>query len=94
MELWLQHGPFTSEDLTDVWASSATDVWATGLAGELWHYDGLRWRREPVGEFGASFDFFSILGFDNELVIVANHNSHQGTGGDQYDGGVVIRARR
>lgn len=91
---WMRHGRFTNRNLTGVWASSSNDVWVTGWAGELWHYDGAVWALTPVGPFGADFDFFSIRGFGNELIIAANHDSHQGTAGNQFDGGVVIRVRR
>ncbi len=41
------HAPSTSDETgnwVDIWGSAADDVWAVEEQGQLWHYDGGRWR--------------------------------------------------
>lgn len=39
----------TADTLTAVWAGGSNDVWAVGLNGALWHWDGARWLSRPSG---------------------------------------------
>jgi hypothetical protein len=41
-----------SSEITDIWGSSADDIWAVGKAGLILHYDGSNWTKinAPVGE--------------------------------------------
>jgi len=42
-------GPTGLSGITDVWASSPTDVWAVGDDAIIAHYDGAAWRRTIAG---------------------------------------------
>jgi hypothetical protein len=40
---WSAIAAGASKDLRGVWASSASDVWAVGMAGSIVHFDGSSW---------------------------------------------------
>jgi len=43
---WVEVASGTTYDLTGVWGTSATDVWAVGKRGVILHYNGTSWSRQ------------------------------------------------
>ena len=60
----------TTENLWDVWGSSATDVWAVGLNGTIVHYDGARWTRSLDS---VSYSFRGVWGSGPTDVWAVGH---------------------
>ena len=96
---WLGAPP-DQVQLLSVWGSSPHDVWAAGQSdvvfGELWHYNGVRWR--PVKDWpfsgidsGGSYinDVYCVAGFDSTNVFVFGIHGYDTTGSDlvlKWDG--------
>lgn len=54
---WVEHAPFTTMDITDVWVAAPGDVWVATADRSAWHYDGETWQRAQVrggGHFSGS----------------------------------------
>lgn len=92
---WSLHSQFTNQDLKAVWASSASDVWVGGFAGELWHWNGTQWQQEAPAGLTTSMDLEDIWGSGTtHLFVGASYDSKVGSFGEQFDGGYVFRFRR
>ena len=48
--------------LTDVWASSANDIYTVGALGRIWHFDGEDWARMPVEGEGFTYQLVAVWG--------------------------------
>lgn len=46
---WTATASPTSNYLTSIWGSSASDIWAVGSSGEIIHYDGTTWTSVASG---------------------------------------------
>jgi hypothetical protein len=42
--VWRQLTPITTEALTGIWGSSASNIWAVGKGGTMLHFNGTQWR--------------------------------------------------
>jgi photosystem II stability/assembly factor-like uncharacterized protein len=69
-------------NLTSVWGSSATDVWAVGSSGTVLHYNGAVWEKsDPVDDGSTSFTLRSVwLERPDEVWIVGGPSIRRGTG--------------
>ena len=76
-----------------IWGSSPHDIWAVGISdipqGELWHYDGLKWKAvrdwpftgiDSVGSY--INDISAVTGFDSNNVFVFGVHGYDTTGTD------------
>ena len=59
-----------------MWGSSPTDVWTVGFnlagQGEMFHYDGVRWKR-VTPDLGFNYELLAIYGFGaNEVYAVGS----------------------
>ncbi|MCP5303798.1 MAG: hypothetical protein H7A03_11775 [Pseudomonadales bacterium] len=78
----LAHPDNWQVSISDIWASSAKDVYAAGSAnttrGILWHYDGNRWRDIKIsitegGPITGAINFRDIYGFGpNDVWVVGD----------------------
>lgn len=59
---WQQVGGGESEFLTGIWGTSANDVFAVGLDGEILHFDGQAWTSMPSGTGKHLSDVWSTPG--------------------------------
>ena len=55
----------TSVSLTDVWGTSGNDVFFVGIAGKIFHYDGISFNEMNSN---SDVDLFSIWGSAQGLV--------------------------
>ncbi|MBI1806729.1 MAG: hypothetical protein HYR76_06720 [Ignavibacteria bacterium] len=80
-------------NIQSIWGSSAHDVWAVGtsddILGELWHYNGSRWRvvtNWPYNgiDAGGSYlnDVYAVTGFDSANVFLFGIHGYDTTGTD------------
>jgi hypothetical protein len=67
---WL-HPAATSNDLQDVWAAAANDLYAVGTAGTIARFDGAGWR---VLDSGTDADLFGVFGTSASNVYAVGAN--------------------
>jgi hypothetical protein len=63
-------------DLTGLWGSGANDVYAVGIQGAAYHYDGAHWASVNIG--AGTTNFFSVWGASATQVYVATGSGNQG----------------
>jgi hypothetical protein len=73
---WSQVPSGTTEQLTDVWGSSASDIWAVGFNGSIVHYDGSHWARVLDG---VSYAFTGVWGSGPSDVWAVGYRSLSNT---------------
>ena len=77
--VWQQLTPITTQALTGIWGSSASNIWVTGTAGTLLHYNGTQWSSVLSG---TTLDLEDVWGTGpNDVWVV---------GGTQSQGGIVL----
>jgi hypothetical protein len=82
---WTQEFPPGDTVFQALWGNSATDLWAGGWWGALYHRNMLSWQAYDCTLFGTPISVTDILGFDNgELWVV----------GDNEKDTVVLRLKR
>ncbi len=54
-----------------IWGSSASDVWAVGGAGNIFHWDGATWTQELLPAQAVGADFVAVTGSGPGELIVA-----------------------
>jgi hypothetical protein len=76
---------FQAAELRELWASSATDLWALTSGGAVYHYDGVSWRLD-VQLFGVSLAAIGGSGPDDIFVAGTGRIYH-------YDGNAWAQVR-
>lgn len=55
---WKELTPFTTKLLNAIWGTSASNIWAGGADGVLFHYNGSQWSAAHSGTTGAIQEFW------------------------------------
>ena len=45
---WIEHKFDSDGDILDIWGKSPTDIWAIGMYGVIYHYDGSTWTEDRI----------------------------------------------
>jgi hypothetical protein len=85
---WRRHAVDALDGFFDIWAASASDVWAVGSSGLAYHYDGTSWTNVNAA---TNMYLFSVLGTTKDDVWAAGNTSvtahFDGTGWQLMDPG-------
>jgi hypothetical protein len=73
---WTQEFPPGDTVFTTLWGNSATDLWAGGWWGALYHRTALSWVAYDLTLFGTPLSLSDILGFDNGDMWVVGMNAN------------------
>ncbi len=71
---WQQVSLTRQRGLTAIWGSSAADIWAGGINGALYHYDGNFWRADSVPLFIPTdadpvYNFYAFTGNNTDDIF-------------------------
>jgi hypothetical protein len=74
---WTTWEPQQYGELTAVWGTNSSNLYAVGAAGLVIHYDGSNWTQQ---QSGTSVDLNYIWGLDNTHIFATSFESNTGTG--------------
>jgi hypothetical protein len=73
---WTQSPTSPKQKLLGMWGTSSTDVWAVGLGGGAFHFDGQTWTKQATGTSEALWAVWGSTPSDVWLVGTSGTTLH------------------